>query len=53
VGLHEVYLALAKTPIAGSASVEAAFDFRAAFKITATRMMTLVLKIQQASTEHT
>jgi hypothetical protein len=49
--LHEVYLALAKAPIAGSAGVEAASDLRTAFKITATRMMTVVLENQQASTE--
>jgi hypothetical protein len=51
VGLHEVYLALAKALIAGSAGVEPAFDFRTASKITATRMMMVVLENQQASTE--
>ncbi len=50
--LHEVYLALAKTPIAGPAGVEAAFDFRAAYNATATTMMTVVLKNQQAGTEY-
>jgi hypothetical protein len=50
--LHEVYLALAKTPIEGPAGVEASFDFRAAFNATATRMMTAVLKNQQAGTEY-
>jgi hypothetical protein len=48
--LHEVYLALAKTPIAGLASFAAASDFRAAFNTPATRLMTTVLKSQQAST---
>ncbi|WP_270933384.1 phage tail tube protein [Falsiroseomonas oryzae] len=42
--MHEVYLALAKTPIEGPAGVEARFEFRAAFNSTATRMMTAVLK---------
>jgi hypothetical protein len=46
-----VYLALAKTPIEGPAGVEASFEFRAAYA-TATRMMTTVLKNQQAGTEH-
>ena len=50
--LHEVYLALAKTPIEGPAGVEAAFEFRAAFNATATRMMTAVLRNQQAGTEY-
>lgn len=50
--LHEVYLALAKTPIQGPAGVEASFDFRAAFNATATRMMTAVLRNQQAGTEY-
>ena len=50
--LHEVYLALAKTPIEGPAGVEASFEFRAAFNATATRMMTAVLKNQQAGTEY-
>ncbi len=49
--LHEVYLALAKTPIEGPDGVEASFEFRVAFKATATRMMTAVLKNQQARTE--
>ena len=48
ITLHEVYLALAKTPIEGPAGVEASFDFRAAFNATATRMMTAVLRNQQA-----
>jgi hypothetical protein len=51
--LHEVYLALAKTPIEGPAGVEASFEFRAAFNATATRMMTTVLKNQQAAAEYT
>ncbi|MDT8333842.1 phage tail tube protein [Roseomonas gilardii] len=50
--LHEVYLALAKTPIEGPAGVEASFEFRAAYNATATRMMTAVLKNQQAGTEY-
>jgi hypothetical protein len=50
--LHEVYLALAKTPIEGPAGVEASFEFRAAFNATATRMMNAVLKNQQAGTEY-
>ncbi|MGK7865209.1 phage tail tube protein [Falsiroseomonas sp. E2-1-a4] len=52
ITLHEVYLALAKTPIEGPAGVEASFDFRAAFNATATRMMTVVLRNQQAGTEY-
>jgi hypothetical protein len=47
--LHEVYLALAKTPVEGPAGVEASFDFRAAFNATATRMMTVMLKNDQAA----
>ncbi|MBS7790316.1 hypothetical protein KTR66_09930 [Roseococcus sp. SDR] len=50
VTLHEVYLALAKTPIEGPAGVEATFDFRAAFNTAATRMMTAVLRNDQAGT---
>jgi hypothetical protein len=50
--LHEVYLALAKTPVEGPAGVEASFEFRAAFNATAARMMTAVLKNQQAGTEY-
>jgi len=50
--LHEVELALAKTPIEASAGGEASFDFRAAFNATATRMMTAVLRNQQAGTEY-
>ncbi|WP_149539361.1 phage tail tube protein [Siccirubricoccus phaeus] len=50
--LHEVYLALAKTPIEGPGGIEAAFDFRAAYNATATTMMTVVLKNQQAATEY-
>ena len=49
---HEVNLALAKTPIAGPAGVEAAFDFRAAYNATATAMMTVALKNQQATMEY-
>jgi hypothetical protein len=45
--LHEVYLALAKTPVEGPGGVEASFEFRAAFNATATRMMTAMLKNQQ------
>lgn len=47
--VHEVYLALAKTPITGPAGVEATFDFRAAFNATATRAMTVVLRNSQAA----
>ena len=50
--LHEVYLALAKTPVEGPGGVEASFEFRAAYNATATRMMTVVLKNQQAGTEY-
>ena len=50
--LHEVYLALAKTPVEGPGGVEASFEFRAAFNATAARMMTAVLKNQQAGTEY-
>jgi hypothetical protein len=52
ITLHEVYLALAKTPIEGPAGVEASFEFRAAFNVTSTRMMTAVLRNQQAGTEY-
>ena len=52
ITLHEVYLALAKTPIEGPAGVEASFDFRAAFNATAGRMMTVVLRNQQVGTEY-
>jgi predicted protein tyrosine phosphatase len=48
--VHEVYLALAKTPITGPAGVEATFDFRAAFNATANRAMTVVLRNNQAGT---
>ena len=47
--VHEVYLALAKTPITGPAGVEATFDFRAAFNAAATRAMTVVLRNNQAA----
>jgi hypothetical protein len=50
VTLHEVYLALAKTPIEGPAGVEASFEFRAAFNTAAGRMMTVVLRNDQAGT---
>ncbi|MBX6370202.1 MAG: hypothetical protein IRZ04_19690 [Rhodospirillales bacterium] len=50
--LHEVYLALAKTPVEGPAGVEASFAFRAAYNATATRMMTAVLRNQQAEAEY-
>lgn len=52
ITLHEVYLALAKTPIEGPTGVEASFEFRAAFNATTTRMMTVVLRNQQAGTEY-
>jgi hypothetical protein len=52
ITLHEVYLALAKTPIEGPAGVEASFDFRAAFNATAGRMMTVVVRNQQAGAEY-
>jgi hypothetical protein len=50
--LHQVYLALAKTPIEGPAGVEASFEFRAAYSAAASRMMTAVLRNQQAGTEY-
>ena len=50
--LHEVYLALAKTPIEGPAGVEVSFEFRAAYNATATRMMTTALRNQQAASEY-
>jgi hypothetical protein len=50
--LHEVYLALAKTPVEGPGGVEACFEFRAAYNATATRMMTAALKNQQEGTEY-
>jgi hypothetical protein len=50
--LHEVYLALAKTPVEGLGGIEAAFDFRAAYNATATTKMTVALKNQQAGTEY-
>jgi hypothetical protein len=46
--LHEVYLALAKTPVEGPAGVEASFEFRGAYNATATRMMTVLLRNDQA-----
>jgi len=52
ITLHVVYVALAKTPIEGPAGVEASFDFRAAFNATTTRMITVVLRNQQAGTEY-
>jgi hypothetical protein len=52
ITLQEVDPALAKTPIEGPAGVEASFDLRAAFNATATRMMTAVLRDQQAETEY-
>ncbi|WP_270934581.1 phage tail tube protein [Falsiroseomonas oryzae] len=52
IALHEVYLALAKTPIEGPAGVEASFEFRAAYNATATRMMTAALRNQQVGTEY-
>ena len=36
----------------GPAGAEATFEFRAAFNATATRMMTAVLKNQQAASEY-
>lgn len=50
--LQEVYLALAKTPVEGPGGVEASFEFRAAHNATATRMMTAVLRNQQAGTAY-
>jgi hypothetical protein len=50
--LHQVYLALAKTPIEGPAGVEASFEFRAAFNAAATRMMTAELRNGQAAGEY-
>jgi len=50
--LHEVYLSLAKTPIQGPGGIEATFEFKSAFNATATRMMTVALKNQQAATEY-
>ncbi|MBR0653354.1 hypothetical protein GXW78_27130 [Roseomonas terrae] len=50
--LHEVYLALAKTPVEGPGGIEASFEFRAAYNATATRMITAVLKNQLAGTEY-
>lgn len=50
--LHEVRLALANTPIESPAGVEASCEFRAAYNATAPRMMTAVLKSQQAGTEY-
>jgi len=37
---------------AAEGGVEASFDFRAAFNATTTRMMTAVLRNQQAGTEY-
>jgi hypothetical protein len=51
--LHEVYLGLAKTPVEGPGGVEATFDFRAAFNTVATRMMTAVLRNDQAAAVYT
>ena len=50
--LHEVYLALAKTPIEGPGGVEATFDFRPAYNAEATRMLTIALENQQAAAEY-
>lgn len=50
--LHEVYLALAKTPIEWPAGAEASFEFRAGFNAIAQRIMLVVLKSQQAGTEY-
>ncbi len=50
--LHQVYLALAKTPIEGPAGIEASFEFRAAFNAAATRMMTAVLRNAQAASDY-
>ena len=52
ITLHVVYQALANTPIEGPAGVEASVDFRASFHETATRMVTAVLRNQQAGTEY-
>lgn len=51
--LHEAYLSVGKTPIEGPNGVEATFDFRAAFNQTATRMLTVVLRNNQAGTVYT
>jgi len=39
-------------PIKGPAGVEASFDFKASFNAMATRMMTAVLRNQQAGGEY-
>jgi hypothetical protein len=49
--LHEVYLALAKTPIEGPGGAEAAFDVRGAHNAAAGRMMTATLSAQQPAAE--
>ena len=48
IGLHEIYLALAKTPVASPAGVEAAFDFRAAYNAANIIMLTISLKNRQS-----
>ena len=50
--LHEVHLALARTPIEGPGGVEAAFDFRAAYNAAAGRMLTATLKNQQVTADY-
>ncbi len=52
ITLHEICLALAKTPIEGPAGLEASFDFRSVFNLTAQRMMTVVIRKQQLRTEY-
>ena len=46
--LHQVKLELAARPIEGPAGVSAQFSYRAAFNATATRMMQVVLRNQEA-----
>lgn len=52
VTVHEAYLVLAKTPMEGPAGMEASFEFTAAFNATATRMMTALLRNQQAASAY-
>jgi hypothetical protein len=49
VTLHDVCLALAKTPVGWPVVVEASIDVRNAFNATATPMTTAVLRSQRAS----
>lgn len=48
--LHQAYLSVGKTPIEGPNGVEGTFDFRAAWDATATRMLSVVLRNDQAGT---